>query len=93
MFIKKACVKSQYGIHARPSAVIATVASRDFPDTEIIIMDTDHDQQGRALSVLEIMMMALPCGTIVTVSASGKDEEKAVEAVVQVIESFEVEVK
>jgi phosphotransferase system HPr-like phosphotransfer protein len=37
------------------------------------------------------MMMALVCGKIVTVCAIGEDEEIAVNAIVAIIETFEVD--
>ena len=91
MFKKDACVKSQYGIHARPSAAIAKEAMDNFPHTDITIIDPDINQQGDARSVLELMMMALVCGKVVTVCAIGEDEEKAVDAIVTIIETFEVD--
>jgi phosphocarrier protein len=93
MFKKDARVKSQYGIHARPSAAIVLTITNDFPDTEVHLIDSKSSQQANARSVIEIMMLALQCGAKVTITAFGKDEERAVEAVVKIIESFEVEVK
>jgi phosphocarrier protein HPr len=93
MYKKYAIVKSQYGIHARPSAAIALAVTNDFPGTEVALFDPITNQQADARSVLEIMMLALQCGVEVVVSAFGKDEEKAVEAIVGIIETFEVEVR
>ena len=93
MIQREAIVKSQYGIHARPSAAIALAVTNDFPGTEVTLVDSKSSQQANARRVLEIMTLALQCGAKVTVSAFGKDEERAVEAVVKIIESFEVEVK
>lgn len=92
MIRREAKVKSKYGIHARPSAAIAKVAI-EFPDTEILIIDTVDKQIASARSILDIMMLALFQDEIVIVSASGKDEEKAVSAIVDIIETFEVEIK
>lgn len=86
-------VKSQYGIHARPSAVIATTAKDDFPNTEILLFNINNKDRARALSVLEIMCMALPCGAHVIVQATGEDEQRAADAIVNIIETFEVDVK
>jgi phosphotransferase system HPr (HPr) family protein len=91
MIKKDACVKSRYGIHARPSAAIATAAINEFPNTSITIIDNESNQQADAQSILSLLTMSLPCGKIVTVCASGKDEEKALEAIVAIIENFEVD--
>lgn len=86
-------VKSQYGIHARPSAVIATAAKDDFPHTEITLFKVNSEESARALSVLEIMILALPCGASVIIQATGDDEQKAAETIANIIETFEVEIK
>lgn len=96
MVKKEARVKSQYGIHARPSAAIAIAALREFTKTSISIYDPSTKKTCDAKSILELMMMAMPCGAEVVVSASGESKEeeaKAVDAIVLIIESFEVEVK
>jgi phosphotransferase system HPr (HPr) family protein len=91
MFKKDARIKSKYGIHARPSAAIATVAINEFPNTSITIIDNEDNQQADAQSILSLLTMSLSCGKIVTVCASGKDEKKAVEKIVSIIETFEIE--
>lgn len=93
MVKKDAHVKSQYGIHARPSMAIAVAATNDFPRTKITIYCPSTKQTGNAKSILELLEMSLPCGAKVTVSASGENEEIAASAIVLIIESFEVEVK
>lgn len=93
MYKKYAYVKSQYGIHARPSAAIALAVTNDFPNTEVVLFSTKSNQQANARSILEVMMLALQCGAEVIVSAFGKEEERAVEAVVEIIQTFEVEIK
>jgi|WetSurMetagenome_2_1015567.scaffolds.fasta_scaffold790838_2 phosphotransferase system HPr (HPr) family protein len=93
MIKKDARVKSQYGIHARPSAAIAIAATREFSKTKISIYDPCTKQTGDARSIIDLMMMAMPCGTKVIVSASGEDEEQAANTIVSIIESFEVDIK
>lgn len=88
-----ATVKSQYGIHARPSGAIYLVATKKFPNTKIIIKDLINNKQAKANSILELMMMALPCGAVVTVYTSGVDEDQAAKAIAEVIETYEVEEK
>jgi phosphotransferase system HPr (HPr) family protein len=92
MIKKEAKVKSRYGIHARPSMAIA-VASKNFPDTSIRIINPENNQESDAKSIIELMMMALSCNDKVIVCASGKDEEKALETIASIIESYEVETK
>jgi len=89
MIRKIACVKSRFGIHARPSAKIATMASESFPRTEITLIDKTS-QKCDAKSILGLLMLAVPCGASVTICASGVDEENAANAIANIIETYEV---
>jgi phosphotransferase system HPr (HPr) family protein len=91
MIKRDARIKSIYGIHARPSAAIATAAFKEFPNTSITIIDKESNRKADAQSILSLLTLSLSCGKVVTVCASGKDEEKAIEKIVSIIETFEVE--
>jgi phosphocarrier protein len=93
MFKLVAYVKSQYGIHARPSAAIARAAKEKFPQTEITIKNIKTKEEAKADRILELMSMGLPCGAEVLISSSGEEEEMAAKAIAVIIETFEVEIK
>lgn len=69
------------GIHARPSSLIAKTASRF---TSAITLHRDGER-ANAKSVMEILMLCVPCGTKLVIRASGDDAEEAVRAISDVI--------
>jgi phosphotransferase system HPr (HPr) family protein len=92
MVIKEVRVKSIYGIHARPSRAIV-LAARNFPKTKITLVNNDTKEKADASSILELMSIALECEAIVTVKVEGDNEEDAANAIVTIIQTFEVESK
>ncbi|MBI9019873.1 MAG: HPr family phosphocarrier protein [Verrucomicrobia bacterium] len=69
----KAVVKNEAGIHCRPTAVITQAAA------EVSSVITVLAPAGSAVlgSALELMMLGLEQGTLVTLQADGSDEEAA----------------
>lgn len=92
MVKKNAIVKSQYGIHARPSMAIA-IAAQKFPNTVIRLTDTDSGNESDAKSILGIMSMGTSCGSKIIINASGNDEDSAAATIAELIESYEVDIK
>jgi phosphotransferase system HPr (HPr) family protein len=90
MITREAYVKSRYGIHARPSAKIAT-ALKNFPDVVVRILNPVTGNKYDARSVLEIMMAAFECGDKVIIIAEGEKESQIAEIVAEIIETYEVE--
>jgi phosphocarrier protein HPr len=91
MIQKTAIIKSKFGLHARPSALVAT-ASRKYPDTKIWLINQASDKKVEADSILGLMMMELPCDAEVLVQAKGDKAEEAVDAIVKILESFEADI-
>jgi phosphocarrier protein HPr len=75
-------IKNKMGMHARPAAKLANVSGR-FKSKISLVRD---GQQVNAKSVLSILTLACPCGSQVTVRASGPDAEEAVDALEKLIE-------
>lgn len=92
MVAKEAHVKSIYGIHARPSRAIV-LAARSYPKTKITIINKDTNEKADASSILDIMAMGLECETVVLVKVEGEKEEDAADAIINIIQTFEVESK
>ena len=67
----QATVKNGYGIHCRPSAVIAKEA-RSY-DGNIQICD-EHGNCATAANALELIGLGIHCGQTVTIQVSGTDE-------------------
>lgn len=84
MMEKKAIVKSETGIHARPALTVVKEASK-FKSEVIIIKDGN---EYNAKSIVAIMSMAAVKDDEITIKATGNDEEAAAVAMVKLIEEL-----
>lgn len=69
-------IKDKNGIHARPAGLLSKTA-KEF-DSECVI-----EKDSKKVNLTKLMMLmglAVKCGDKITVSASGSDEEAAIEA-------------
>lgn len=76
-------IKDKEGIHARPAGVVVK-AAKDF-ESDITI-----ENKGKSVNckgIFAIMSLAAKCGETIIVRAEGRDEDKALEAVKQAIET------
>jgi len=71
------------GIHARAASKFVKLA-KSF-DSDIRLCRGDNDADGK--SIMSVMLLAAPMGSEVRLSASGKDEQKALEALQDLINS------
>lgn len=76
-------ISNKLGLHARPSAQLTQVASR-FRSEIYIARDA---RRVNAKSIMGVMMLAAGPGTTVAVDADGPDEEAAVTAIGELIDS------
>ncbi|NLP04748.1 HPr family phosphocarrier protein [Candidatus Fermentibacteria bacterium] len=76
-------VPNRLGIHARPAALIVKKASSF--RSEITIAAGSEEINGK--SIMGVMTLAAGQGTELAVTACGPDEEKAVEALCELIAS------
>lgn len=81
----KATIFNEAGIHCRPSSHIIKT-TQDYPGEIRLI----HAENGKCTlgSMLDLMMMALTCGTEVQIEVEGPDEKAQL---AKVIELFETE--
>ena len=82
MIEKKAIIKNETGIHARPALSVVKEASK-FKSEVIIVKDGN---EYNAKSIVAIMSMAAIKDDEITIKATGNDEEAAVVAMVKLIE-------
>jgi phosphocarrier protein HPr len=82
MIEKKAIVKSETGIHARPALSVVKEASK-FKSEVLIVKDGN---EYNAKSIVAIMSMAAVKDDEITIKATGDDEEAAALAMVKLIE-------
>jgi phosphocarrier protein len=76
-------VVNQLGLHARAAAKFVHLATR-FEAQIRVIRDTKV-MDGK--SIMGILLLAAARGTAITVEAAGADEQAAVDALVQLVES------
>jgi len=76
-------IVNQLGMHARAAAKFVHLATR-FDSTIRVIRDSKV-MDGK--SIMGILLLAAARGTTITVEAVGVDEQAAVEALVQLVES------
>lgn len=74
---------NKLGLHARPAALLVQKASQF--ESEIKLKRENIEVNAK--SIMGVMMLAAEMGSVITVTADGPDEEEAVEAMAQVIQS------
>lgn len=72
-------VQWKYGLHARPSSNVARLAAAY--SSSITIQRIDVDIRVSAKSMLGLMTLAAECGSLLAVTATGRDAAEAVEAI------------
>ena len=67
---------NRLGLHARAAAKFVHTASRF--SAEVLVRLNDEEVNGK--SILGLLLLAAPCGSMLTITASGNDETGAIEA-------------
>ena len=83
MLKKSVKIVNKLGLHARPSAMLVTVASRF--DSEVFFTKSELRVNGK--SIMGVMMLAAEKGSEITIEVDGVDEEEAMKQIVKVIVS------
>lgn len=79
---------NKLGIHARPAALFVKEAVKYKSD--IFVLKNGQEVNGK--SIMGVMMLAVECGSKITIKARGPDSEDAVQALVKLARSkFEEE--
>ncbi|WP_225639136.1 phosphocarrier protein Hpr [Candidatus Profftia sp. (ex Adelges kitamiensis)] len=81
MFQQKVTITAPNGLHTRPAAHFVKEA-KGFT-SEITL--TSNSKSASAKSLFKLQTLGLAQGTVVTISATGADEQKAVEYLVKLI--------
>ena len=79
---RKVQIVNTLGLHARPAAAFAKLAS-EF-ESKITVMKDNKVVNGK--SILGLMMLVAPKGSELIIRAEGPDEDKAIEALVKLVE-------
>jgi phosphocarrier protein len=80
---KKVRITNKLGLHARPAAMLVKAAGEFESDVSIV----KDDMEVNAKSIMGVMMLAAERGSTLTIRAEGSDQEKAVKALVKLVES------
>ena len=83
MFVKDVMVQNQVGLHARPATFFIQKAN-EFKSS---IWIEKEERTVNAKSLLGILSLGIVCGTAIRIIADGNDEQAAVEALVELVES------
>jgi len=83
LYQKAVAVPNRLGVHARPAALIVKKAA--VFGSEITISNGIEEVNGK--SIMGVMTLAAGQGTELLISASGEDEERAVEELCSLVSS------
>ena len=75
-------IVNRLGLHARPASELVKVSSRFRARITLSMNNVEVDGK----SIMGVMMLAAPRGSVITVRAIGEDEEPAVAALVDLID-------
>jgi phosphocarrier protein HPr len=76
-------IVNKLGLHARPSAKVVQTATRF--KSEITLEKEGLEVNGK--SIMGVMMLAAEMGAEITITATGEDEEDAIQAMCEVVAS------
>lgn len=83
MFVKDVVVQNQVGLHARPATFFIQKAN----EYKSSIWVEKEERRVNAKSLLGVLSLGIVGNTAIRIIADGADEEAAVEALVQLVES------
>lgn len=83
MFVKEVEVQNQVGLHARPATFFIQKAN----EFKASIWVEKDERRVNAKSLLGVLSLGIVGGTTIKVIADGSDENEAVEALIQLVES------
>ncbi len=83
MLRKTATIINKFGLHARPSAALVSAVSKFA--SEVLISKDGHPVNGK--SIMGIMTLAAEKGSVLTIEIDGPDENEAMDAILEIINS------
>ena len=81
MIVKKVKILNSMGVHARPAAQFVKIASRFKSD--VYISKNNREVNGK--SIMGVMMLAAEMGSELMLKVDGKDQNRAMEALVELV--------
>ena len=77
-------VANPLGIHARPASVFVQTAGNFESEISVTNLDSGHVADGK--SVMSMLMLSAPQGTRIRIEITGRDADKALDALSSLIE-------
>ncbi|MEY3021487.1 MAG: phosphocarrier protein HPr [Planctomycetota bacterium] len=81
----QATIVNRLGLHARPAMAFVEEAMRFVAAIGVTKRGDGETVDGK--SILQMLMLAGTCGSVIEISADGPDEADAIAALVQLVES------
>jgi phosphotransferase system HPr (HPr) family protein len=81
---RRVTISNRLGLHARASASLVRRAGQFASDIEIQREDTGQSADGK--SILSVLLLAASTGTHLLIRATGADEQRAVDALAELVE-------
>jgi phosphotransferase system HPr (HPr) family protein len=78
-------IPNDYGIHARPSALIVNVSKRY--DAQITLYHLQNDLSANAKSIMDLMALEGTLNDILRVDSTGEDAEPALDEIIELIQN------
>ncbi|MCT4660936.1 MAG: HPr family phosphocarrier protein [Tissierellales bacterium] len=85
MVKREVTIKNETGLHARPASLFVQTAVKHASTIKIEKDGKEFD----AKSMLGVLSLGANKGTVITIKADGDDEQAAVDALANLIETFE----
>lgn len=86
MYSKRTILKNRTGLHARPASDFVNTA-KNFNSKITIMRVGEEDERANAKSIIMLLSLGLAQGETVEVAAEGEDETKAVDTLIELIDS------
>ena len=77
-------IVNRLGLHARPAAKFVTLASKF--ESEVTLIQAQKQQEVNGKSIMGVMMLAAAQGTVIDLIVAGRDEDLAVEKLVELVQ-------
>ena len=81
---RKITISNRLGLHARAAARLVRRAAQFDSTVELLREDTGESADGK--SILSVLLLAASCGTCLIIKTEGDDEERAIDALTELIE-------
>ena len=85
MLVAQTTIVNRLGLHARPAMAFVEEASRFAAAITVRKCCDGETVDGK--SILQMLMLAGTCGTVIEITADGGDETDAIAALVRLVES------